>query len=162
MLKFSPALQSQIAEMSFKLWTTVGMRWGLPLSRTAATVEVTAPWLFCTLCYSGKIRGFYLFNNDMTVSHPKLPSNSSFPNEEITLFKYSHPLPLHYLSAMTNTSVLPVPTTAFQNWDVYPSFLTIPAVFHASPAAPKNNTIPDSAAPKGALSTLLSYRAAAQ
>lgn len=87
------------------------------------------------LCYSGKIRGFYPFaNNDKTVSHPKLLSNSSFP--KMKKLPLTQVFPSLTFSLPNCHDAHPSAACIYHSlskvWDVYSSFLTIPAVFHTS------------------------------
>lgn len=87
------------------------------------------------LRYSGKIRGLYPFaNNDNTVSHPKLLSNSSFP--KMKKLPLTQVFPSLTFSLPICHDAHPSAACIYHSlskwWDVYSSFLTIPAVFHTS------------------------------
>lgn len=121
MLKFSPALQSQIAETLLKPWTTVGMRWGLPSSRTAAAMEVTAPWPFgtCTILVKSEVSTLLLTMTTLFLT-PSCSPTALFPRwRNYHLVKYSHPLTFHCPSAMMHTPALPAYTTVFQNGEMF-------------------------------------------
>lgn len=140
------------------------MRWGLLLGRTAAAMEVTAPWPFCTcaILVKSHISTFLLTMTRLFLT-PSC-SHSSFPKMKKLLLTQVFPsltfsLPIcpdahlsaactyHSLSKLRCLSILPNYPSSFP-------YLTLPA-------APKNQTLPDSPAPKVAFSTLLPYRTAA-
>lgn len=140
------------------------MRWGLSLSRTAATMEVTAPWPFCTCAILVKsdvstflltMTRLFLTPSCSHISFPKMKKlllTQVFPSLTFSL-SICHEACLsaactyHTLSKLRCLPILPDYPSSFP-------YLTLPA-------APKNNTLPDAPAPKGAFSTLLPYRAAA-
>lgn len=141
MLKFSPALQSQIDEMLLKPWTTVGMRWGLPSSRTAATMEVTAPWPFgtCAILVKSEVSTLLLTMTRLFLT-PSCSPTALFPRwRNDHLLKYSHPLPFHCPSAMMHIPVLPAYTTVFQNCEmfIHPSQLSQQSSIPHSTSCPK-------------------------
>jgi len=136
MLKFSLALQSPIAETLAELWTAVGMRWAQPSSRTAGTMEVTAPWPFCTCDVLAKPEFPTPF---LTAARlfltPSLLSNSSFPELKKSPFTQAFPFPT-FPTRCTSQPCLHKPQP-FKTVRTFP----VPAIFHTSLYQPAKSNI---------------------